>query len=875
MRLDMHDYTAEARAYWWVVTGLGALVLASSLGSMAREPPHVLLELAFGAVFAALAGMFPVRLPGSKTSCGAAELVLFLLLLQLGPAAATIGAAVEAGAISWRTSTRWTSRLGSPAIAALAMNACGTAFSLAQAHVPATIALGAQARHVLLLVFAVLYFVTNTLLMASLIKLKRREPLRPLATLREHAWLGLVYVASASVAVLLRAGLAEIGVSVLLAAVPLIAVFASVLHMYFRRAEEREQLRADRLADAERAAAESARHLEELRASDDRFQSAFTHAAVGMVLVTMTGQILQANPALARLLGRDVEGLADALLDDIFDPEAVKALHAEVRSLADGEEDAFVTELRCRHASGVEVWASVSGSLFAARAPLSHCVILQLQDITARRRAEARLHYIATRDGLTGLLNRDCFMEELGKAVAATARHPERRFAVLFLDFDRFKLVNDSLGHGAGDALLQSVARRIAAHLRPADLLARFGGDEFAVLLRDALADREAVPLAERLQRLIAEPIQVNGVPISTSASIGITTSAFGYDSSEQVMRDADAAMYRAKERGRAQHAIFDSVLHAEVSNRLWLEGELRRAVRCGELGLAYQPIFDCATRTLIGFEALARWKHPQCGNVAADTFIRIAEETGLIVALGEWALRAACQTLARWRDEHAACTRLAMHVNVSGLQLAQPDFPALVRRALEATGVDAGQVVIEVTESILIEQRSFAIPHLHELRELGVGISIDDFGTGYSSFSVLHTLPIDEIKIDRSFISALGVSAQGEAVVATMLSLCRTLGKDVVAEGVETELQLARLVEMGCSKGQGYLLGHPLGAEAAAALVAQSVSRPPSVRLPIEMRETRPQGVTGGDGARPVGGLPGQDAVHAVDAAAPRRSAL
>jgi diguanylate cyclase (GGDEF)-like protein/PAS domain S-box-containing protein len=511
------------------------------------------------------------------------------------------------------------------------------------------------------------------------------------------------------------------------------------------------------------------------------------------------------------MLGLPQDELLGARFGDLVHPNDVGALRDEIHRLLTGEQRAFAAEVRCRNASGIEVCASVSGSLFTVKPPLSTCIILQFQDVTARRRAEGRLQHIANHDALTNLANRNCFMEKLSAAIETRGRDPGHHFAVLFLDVDRFKLVNDSLGHGAGDALLQGVANRLTAQLRPTDLVARFGGDEFAILITECKADEDAPRLAQRIQEVIAEPIQVNGVDISTTASIGITTSSFGYDSPEQVIRDADTAMYRAKSQGRARFAVFDSALHSEVTERLWLEGELRYAIAQGKLALAYQPIFDCTMRSLVGFEALARWEHPQRGAIPPDTFIRIAEETGLIVPLGAWALRTACRTLARWQTDHPGARHLSIHVNVSGAQLLQPGFPAAVQSSLLESGVDASRLVIEITESVLVEKRSIGIPQLEELRSLGVRISLDDFGTGYSSFSMLHELPVDEIKIDRSFVDQIGVSEQGDAVVATMLALGRTLGKTMVAEGIETEQQFDCLVRMGCGRGQGYLLSRPL----------------------------------------------------------------
>jgi len=817
--LRMDDYTRQAKAYWWVTTLSGFVVLGLSIARIVPLEPSAQLQILLGVVLAAVTGLFPARIPGTKTSGSVAEIFIFLLLLDYGPAAAAVAAAAEAGTISWRTSTRATSRLGSPAMAALAMHGCGSAFVIARTYLPP------ESTHVgplfgLLLLMSLAYFAAGSLLMGSLIRLKRSEAVQPLRIFREHSWLAIGYAGSASIAGLLHTTFGRFEVSVIFAAAPIIAVLLATLHIYFRHAEDEARIRAERVDAAERTAAESARHLAELRESENRFQSAFTHAAVGMALVSTDGRVVQANASLARLLGRTEAEFAGMEIAQIFHPDDDAALQRELRDILDGAETTFALELRCRHAQGVEVWVSLNGSVFTARPPLSRCLILQLQDITARRRAETRLQHIAYHDGLTDLANRSYFVEQLTRAISVVGRHPDRLFAILFLDFDRFKLVNDSLGHNAGDTLLIELARRMQAVLRPQDLIARLGGDEFAILVEDINADREVVKLAERLQDIFAEPMYLNGVAVSTSASIGITTSKFGYDSPHQVMRDADTAMYRAKAQGRGRYAIFDNALHAEVVAQLWLEGELRRAVSHTGLDLAYQPIFALDTGRLTGFEALARWAHVEKGLIPPDQFIRVAEETGLIIPLGSWALETACRQLGVWAHREAEGQALAVHVNVSGVQLVQPDFPTRVRRAIDAARIAPDQLVIELTESVLIEKLDVALPHLNSLRDLGVRVSIDDFGTGYSSFSMLHELPINEIKIDQSFVARLGADVNGQEVVRAILTLGKSLGKTMVAEGIENEVQLRQLIEMKCDMGQGYFLGPPAPAVAATLII-------------------------------------------------------
>ena len=841
--LRMDDYTRQAKAYWWVTFVSGFVVLCLSVANIALLGSAAQTQILLGVVFATLTGLFPARIPGAKTSGSVAEIFVFLLLLDHGPAAAAVAAAAEAGTISWRTSKRWTSRLGSPAMAALAMHGCGTAFDIARAHLPHE---GADVGTLfaLLLLMSLAYFAAGTLLMASLIKLKRGEPVQPMQIFRDHAWLAVGYAGSAAMAGLLRSVFGHFEFSVIFAAAPIIAVMLATVHIYFRHAEDQARIRAERVAAAERAAAESARHLDELRESEGRFQSAFTHAAVGMVLVATDGRIVEANPSLAHMLGRAERELTGFNIVQMLHPEDQAALQGEMRRILEGDGTTFATELRCVHSRGSDVWVSLNGSIFTAKAPLSHCLILQLQDITARRLAEARLQHIAYHDDLTDLANRNYFTEQLTRAIATVRRHGDRRFGVLFLDLDRFKLVNDSLGHSAGDALLIELAQRMRAFLRPKDLIARLGGDEFAILVEDIGADREVVMLAERLQDMLAEPLYLKGVPVSSSASIGITTSTLAYESHDQVMRDADIAMYRAKAHGKGRYAIFDSALHAEVTAQLWLEGELRHAVSQERLDLVYQPVFELDTRRLTGFEVLSRWTHPEKGPIPTTQFIHVAEETGLIIPLGNWVLDNACRQLGHWVRLEPEGRALTIHVNVSGVQLVHPDFPARVRSAILAANIEPAQLVIELTESVLIEKLAVALPHLDSLRDLGVQVSIDDFGTGYSSFSMLHELPINVIKIDRSFIARLGSDDDGQEVVRAILMLGRALDKTMIAEGIETEAQLQSLIEMRCERGQGFLLGRPAGADEAgrtirAALGGQSTEEQELQRHDASARET------------------------------------
>jgi predicted signal transduction protein with EAL and GGDEF domain len=377
------------------------------------------------------------------------------------------------------------------------------------------------------------------------------------------------------------------------------------------------------------------------------------------------------------------------------------------------------------------------------------------------------------------------------------------------------------------------VSKRIQDHLRPGDIVARLGGDEFAVLVHRLDHERIAVALAERLMEALARPFSVADTEITTSASIGITFSALGYRASDEVLRDADTAMYKAKAAGKARYALFDASLHTEVAERLRLEGELRRAIDEGQLSIEYQPMFELGNRRLRGFEALARWKHPSDGDINPSAFIPIAEETGLIVRLSDFMLHCACRQLREWQRLDPSLADLTINVNISGNDIAHRAFVARVSRALIESGLKPAHLTLELTENILAEQIESARPLLDELRELGVGLAIDDFGTGYSSLSHLSALPIDTLKIDRSFVHRLRSGSKDAAVVQAVVVLGSSLGKSVVAEGIETESQFDQLQSLGCEFGQGYHLSRPLQPAQARALIERHLLERTAQDLP------------------------------------------
>ena len=811
-RAFMPDYNRKAAAYWWAMVLLGAAILAHTLGSLSALSGSDAIQVGIGAAIAMLAGFFPVRVPRSKTSFAAGEIFIFLLLLIHGPEAATLAAMGEGLIGSWRTSKRWTSRIVSPAMACVAMYVTG---SLLQAGIAAAQSREIDSAGLLLagtMLAAVLYFALNTVLLTAVPSLKRNA----WPTLREmfgdFGWVGIMFAGSASVACLLFLTFKQSGVGVLIVAAPIIGLLLATLHYFFRQQEADENVRKHQLDAIEREAQVAARHIRDLEVSERRFHSAFTHASIGMALVGFDGRVLQFNAALLALLGLDdQEAIKQQRFGSYVEADDALALSDRMTQLNAQQIASFTVDLRLRHRDGVETWAAVHGSFFSELDADAHSVILQVQDITARRRAEASLQHMAFHDSLTGLPNRRRFQDDLGLALERVRNDPRRQFGLIFLDFDRFKLINDSLGHAVGDEFLVAVARRIKEHVRPEDIVARLGGDEFAILVEDIHNERYAVTLADRLLEMLKQPFDIAGTEITTSASIGITFNETGHSTPAEMLRDADTAMYKAKAGGKARYALFDTALHIEVSNRLRLEGDLRRALADRELSIAYQPLMELGNGRLTGFEALVRWEHPELGSISPATFIPIAEDAGLIIALTDFMLLGACTQLRQWQLRDEAFANLTMHVNVSGNDIAHAGFVARVTSALVETRLQPQHLSLELTENILMERLEAALPTLTEISRLGVGLSVDDFGTGYSSLRHLSSLPVSSLKIDRAFVANLQRDSNEAAVVRAIVLLGKTLGKAIIAEGIETADEMEQLRQMGCSVGQGFYMSRPL----------------------------------------------------------------
>lgn len=483
-----------------------------------------------------------------------------------------------------------------------------------------------------------------------------------------------------------------------------------------------------------------------------------------------------------------------------------------------------VIEYRVITADGRVLWLRDVVQVVKNKAGIVQLLRGVMTDITKYKHAEEQLQHDAFHDVLTGLPNRALFMHRLGQVVELAKRSQDYLFAVLFLDLDRFKVINDSLGHKVGDKLLIEISRRLEMCIRSCDTVARYGGDEFVILLEDIKNVKDAIYVAERIQQELALPLNLSGHDVFAATSIGIALSTPGYNQPENLLRDADTAMYHAKSLGRSRHQVFDISMHTQAVAMLQLESDIRRAIERQEFRLYYQPIVSLSTGRITGFEALLRLWHPERGLISPAEFLPIAEETGLIMPISEWVLREACYQLRLWQVQFPLSLPLTISVNLSNKHFQQTGLVKQIEQTLQTTGLDACSLNLEITESVIMEHTALATAMLSQLRALGVHICLDDFGTGYSSLSYLHRFPIDTLKIDRSFVSNMSVGDDENSkiqIIQTIIILAHKLGIDLIAEGVETQEQLAQLRQMKCKNAQGYFFSKPVSSKAVEALMA------------------------------------------------------
>jgi diguanylate cyclase (GGDEF)-like protein/PAS domain S-box-containing protein len=795
------------KTYLVSVSVAGSACVLFALSRLPFETLDLKFLLLFGLTIA-VGSRITVQIPRFKSHIAVSDTFIFLALLLYGGETAVILAAIEAFFSSLRFCTKnltiWFNA------SAMALSTSAVYLALVSSGLYSESQLHGRTNDgeffVALSVIALTQFFVNTSLASIHDSIKNSIPFWE-TWKNKYVWTFLTYLIGAAGAGFLVKLSDNIGFGVVIAVFPVIFFVFLTYRMYLKNVQMS-------IAQAEQAE-EYVKVLEEQSAalleSEERFRSAFNYAPIGIALVSSEGNWLKVNRALCNILGfAEAEFLATNFQSIIF-PEDLGETLVKTREVISGKVPSCQLEQRYIHKTGKTVWALWSVSSAGDAGTENHNLIFQIQDITDKKEAEERLQHDATHDALTGLVNRSLFNRRLGEALE-NARSTERyKVSVLFIDLDRFKYVNDSLGHLIGDQLLVCISQRLTDCMRPSDLVARLGGDEFIVMVDGQYSLSDVTCIAERIQQKFSMPFEVGGHEIYSSASIGILHASEKHLTSEDMLRDADTAMYQAKRAGKARHETFDEDMHLAVKETLRLETDLRRAVEKAEFFVHYQPIFSLESGRVEGVEALARWNHAKLGEIPPKKFIPLAEEIGVINELGAQILSTACTEIGSIAEDLPGAFGLHLSVNLSSRQFAQPSLITDIQELLNETGFPATRLKLEITESVFFEHQEKAIEMLHQLRALGIGIDVDDFGTGYSNLGYLARLPISALKIDRSFISPINDVGANTEIVRTIISMARNMGLKVVAEGVETEAQLTALKELNCEGAQGYLLAEPM----------------------------------------------------------------
>jgi diguanylate cyclase (GGDEF)-like protein/PAS domain S-box-containing protein len=789
------------KPYIWLVILAGALICVHSFIYLPYS------ELGFPAASLALVTIFiasriVVKLFRFNSSISVSDILIFLAIFLFGGEAAILLGAGESLYSSLRVTKKPLTMVFNGAV--MACSTFVTVWVLRIWFNPLSTLRheGYSSKLVLATaVMALIQYVVNSGLVAVAAALWNNQPI--FTTWKKHyVWASLISLAAASAAGIITTLIDIVGIYAIVAIAPIMAI------VYFTYLTHIKNLQY------------STAQVE----SEKRFHQAFDNAPIGMALVSLDGYWLQVNHSLCKILGFSEAEMLQRKYQAVVHPADLGKFSIEINRLFSGEISTCQLETRYVHKLGHEICVLIGISMLnEGGAELSH-MIFQIQDITDRKRAEERLLYDAYHDALTGLPNRAWFVGLLKSSLKIARQDKEALFAILFLDLDRFKIINDSIGHLCGDQLLIGIAERLKRCIRQNDKIARLGGDEFTILIQGFKDMKEVTDIAERIQEEISAPFNLSGYETSTTASIGIALSSSEYIKPEDLLRDADTAMYEAKSLGKAQYVIFDRGMHIHAMNLLQLETDLRRAIERKEFTVQYQPIVSLETGRLKGFEALVRWYHPERGLISPDKFITVAEETGLIVPLGKWVLEEACKQLKQWERQFYKLPNLIMSVNLSNKQFAHANLFEQISQVLQTTQLDPRKLKLEITESVVMENIDVASKMLERLRALGIELSIDDFGTGYSSLSCLHRLPIDTLKIDRSFISRLNENNENKEIVRTIILLAKNLGMGVIAEGIETKEQVKILKELNCPHGQGYFFSKPMVADSVTELLRMTL---------------------------------------------------
>ncbi|MBK6749203.1 MAG: EAL domain-containing protein [Acidobacteria bacterium] len=802
------NFPKITKSYMTAVIALG--VICVSLSFLTADYTKIDVHLALLFVFTvAIGSRITIQIPRFKSYISASETFIFLALLSYGGEFAVILAAAEAFVTSWRFCKKKTTVFFNTATMAVSTSAVVLVLQLAGLYTENQLHGDDDYRQsfvIALSVIALTQFFVNTSLASVYGSLRDSNPLWE-TWKNKYIWSFFTYFVGAACAGLLVQLAAVMGFGIIVATFPVCFFVFMSYRMYMKNVE----ISMQQAEQAEQYAKILESQSDALRESEERFRSAFDYAPIGIGLLTSSGKWLKVNHALTEILGYSESDFMEMDFQSITLPEDLGLTLVKIHELIAGKIASCQMEQRYIHKTGRTVWTSWSVSAASDVQSKQPNLIFQIQDITDKKSAEEKLQHEATHDALTSLPNRPFFMSRLSSALEKVRHIGGYKVSVLFIDLDRFKVVNDSLGHLIGDELLKGIAERLRECMRPSDIVARLGGDEFTILVEGTYDEREVTRIAERIQQKFGMPFNLDGHEVYSSASIGILHASHKHLTSEDMMRDADTAMYQAKRAGKARHAIFDEEMHKAAREMLQLETDLRRAVERNEITVHYQPIYDLATGNIEGIESLARWNHPMLGPISPSKFIPLAEEIGLIDTLCEQVLRQACNEVGSLHDRRSKERQLSLSVNLSCRQFAQSTLVQSICGILDATAFSPEHLKLEITESVFFEHADRAIGMLNKLRTLGVDINIDDFGTGYSNLSYLMKLPISTLKIDRSFISMVDDDGSNDEIVKAIVNLARNLDLRVVAEGIETESQLRKLKELNCEGGQGFFFAAPM----------------------------------------------------------------
>jgi diguanylate cyclase (GGDEF)-like protein/PAS domain S-box-containing protein len=790
------------------VLAVGIVVFGTALTNVPIERVDVYFLLLF-CFTVGLGSRVTVPIPQLKSHIAVSDIFIFLALMLFGGPLAVVLSAVEAFLSSWRFCNKKITvffNASSAAISTASVTLVLSAFGMYADDrfnlYPSQI----QNFLISLSIMALTYFLVNTLLAAVYDALTERQNVWFIWK-RKYLWAFVTFFMGAAGAGLLVQLSERSGFFVIVAALPIILLVYASYRMYLttvrlsiEQAEQAEEY-------ANRIEAQSAA----LRESEERFRSAFTHAPIGIALVSFEGRWLKVNRALCEMLGYGESELLRLGLSSVTHSEDLLPALSAIQKIVGGVSSDCQLEVRFINRSQNTVWTSLNVSATDDVRAEKCDLVLQILDITDRKLAAEKLEHEASHDALTGLPNRAHFMRRLDEALAKVRQNPKYRVSVLFIDLDRFKYVNDSLGHFIGDELLCSIANRLGATMRPPDMVARLGGDEFVVLVEGRYYSEKVTRIAERIQKKISSPFKLQGHEVFTTASIGILNVSEHHRTSEDVIRDADTAMYQAKRSGKARHETFDDTMREAVRETLQLETDLRRAIQNGELRVHYQPIFSLSDHRLYALEALARWEHPKFGTISPDRFVPLAEEIGLMDELGDYVMHTACSKIGELEMQNPTLRNVKLSINISSKQFADEAIVGRTQAILDTTGFSPGRLKLEITETVFFEDHERALDVLRKLRETGIEVDIDDFGTGYSNLAYLVRLPISTLKIDKSFVMLMAENPANREVIRTIILLASNLGFKVVAEGVESEHQRDVLLDLGCDYGQGYFFSRPL----------------------------------------------------------------